>query len=394
MKRSLRVLVISLDPPSSIGGYEVMCAQVCQWLKARDHDIQVLTSISLAIPRLAEDLLRDGSIPVRRILRSYWDGRECLYPPLCEALAIEQGNQAQLQSVLTEYRPDVISFWQMGAMSLSLITTALRLHYPLVFVIGDDWLCYGGWTDAWLRRFSSSPQRAVTVERLTGLPTHLPDLGAAGIFCFVSDHTRRRAQEVGGWRFSRFAIIHPGVSLIEFPPPAAMPGCPWRWRLLCPGRVIQEKGVETAIQALGLLPEQTRLEVLGPVEPTYRHCLLDMAAAFGVAERLTFRLCSHQEMRAHYQRADVTLLPSMIEHEAFGLVPLEAMASGCPVIATCVGGSGEYCQAGVNCLRCAVGGRENLAFAIQRLAAHPELRQQLIEGGLGTAQERTLDRQA
>jgi hypothetical protein len=32
-------------------------------------------------------------------------------------------------------------------------------------------------------------------------------------------------------------------------------------------------------------------------------------------------------------------------------VPLEAMASGCPVIATCMGGSSEYCLDGVNCVR-------------------------------------------
>jgi len=51
-----------------------------------------------------------------------------------------------------------------------------------------------------------------------------------------------------------------------------------------------------------------------------------------------------KQMRHRYQQADVTLFTSMIEHEAFGLVPLEAMASGCPVIATGVGGSGEYWQ--------------------------------------------------
>ena len=56
-------------------------------------------------------------------------------------------------------------------------------------------------------------------------------------------------------------------------------------------------------------------------------------------------------MRACYQRADATLFTSMIEHEAFGLVPLEAMVSGCSVIATCVGGSSEHCIDGVNCLR-------------------------------------------
>ncbi len=395
MMHSLRVLAISLEyPPCSIGGYEVMCAQVCEWLGQRGHDVQVLTSVPLAVPPIGEDAWREGSLTVRRTLHSYWDGLDCLYPPFREALAIEQANQAQLRGILSEYRPDVVSFWHMGAISLGLITTTLRLGYPIVFVIGDDWLCYGGWADAWLRRFSYHPQWAGAVERLTGLPTRLPDLGAVGIFCFVSDYTRQRAEEVGGWRFHRFALTRPGVSLAEFPPLAAVPERPWKWRLLWSGRVTEEKGVETAIKALGRLPEKAVLEIVGPVEPSYRRSLQKMASALGTADRLTFSLASHQDMRGYYERADVTLFTSMIEHEAFGLVPLEAMASGCPVVATCTGGSGEYCLDEVNCLRCAAGDAESLALAIQRLATHPALRRRLIEGGLSTARELTLDRQA
>src|SRR5258708_989613 len=227
MKPSLRVLVISLEyPPCSIGGYEVMCAQVCQWLQQRGHDVQVLTSVPLAVPAPGEDAWRADSISVRRALRSYWDGRDCLYPPFREALAIEQANQGQLRGVLAEYRPDVVSIWHMGAMSLGLITTTLRLSYPVVFVIGDDWLCYGGWADAWLRRFSYHPQRARAVERLAGLPTGLPDLGAAGVFCFVSDYTRRRAEAVRRWPFPPHPLTPPPAPPRQLPPLAPAPARP------------------------------------------------------------------------------------------------------------------------------------------------------------------------
>ena len=84
----------------------------------------------------------------------------------------------------------------------------------------------------------------------------------------------------------------------------------------------------------------------------------------------------------------------MIEHEAFGLVPLEAMASGCPVIATGVGGSSEYCLDGVNCLRVPPGDPVALARAVQHLAQSQDLHRRLVEGGLRTARAFTLDRQA
>ena len=111
-------------------------------------------------------------------------------------------------------------------------------------------------------------------------------------------------------------------------------------------------------------------------------------------EAMHFSLASRQQMHQRYQQGDVTLFTSMIEHEAFGLVPLEAMASGCPVVATGVGGSSEYCLDGVNCIAVPPGDSAALARAVQQLAQSRDLRRCLVEGGLRTARAFTLDRQA
>lgn len=394
MEKRLRVLTVTLEyPPPSFGGYEVMCGQVCTWLKQRGHEVLVLTALPSALGTISADEDED-IIPVRRILRSYWDGLSNLDPPFQEALAIEQHNQEQMQDVLATYHPDVVAFWHMGDISLGLITTTANLGYPLVFVIGDDWLCYGGWADAWLRWCNAHPEQAAVVEQRTGLPTRLPDLGALGAFCFVSAWTKRRAEQIGGWHFPRAQIISPGLSPTEFPPLIQVPDRPWRWRLLWVGRVVEEKGIETAIHALSPLPTETMLEIVGLVDPAYRQHLEALAGTLGVASRLSFSLALRQQVRSRYQQADVTLFTSMIEHEAFGLVPLEAMASGCPVIATGVGGSSEYCLDGVNCVRVPPGDPAALALAVQHLAQSRDLRRRLVEGGLQPARAFTLDRQA
>src|SRR5215469_1049608 len=141
------------------------------------------------------------------------------------------------------------------------------------------------------------------------------------------------------------------------------------------------------MKGLSHLPPDTTLEIVGPVEPAYRQHLEALAATLGVASRLTFSLASRQQVRQHYQQADAALFTSMMEHEAFGLVPLEAMASGCPVIATGVGGSSEYCLDGVNCLLVP-------RQILQHLAQSQDQRRRLVEGGLRTASAFTLDRQA
>ncbi len=158
--------------------------------------------------------------------------------------------------------------------------------------------------------------------------------------------------------------------------------------------MIEEKGIETAINALSLLPADTTLEIVGMVDPAYRSRLEVLATTLGVATRLSFSRASRQQVRQRYQQGDVTLFTSMIEHEAFGLVPLEAMASGCPLIATGVGGSSEYCLDGVNCIRVPPGDPAALARAVQQLAQSQDLRRRLVRGGLRTASAFTLDRHA
>jgi glycosyltransferase involved in cell wall biosynthesis len=331
---------------------------------------------------------------VRWALRSYWDGAACLYPPFREALAVEQENQAVLRQALADLQPDVVAFWHMGALSLGLITTVARQGLPIAFVIGDDWLCYGGWADAWLRRFSYHPHHAARAERLTGVPTILPNLNDLGTFCFVSQYTWRRAEQVLGVQFARAVVAYPGIDPVEFPPPGDLPEEPWRWKLLWLGRVLAKKGIGTAIRALEALPRAATLAIVGPVAADFREQLEAAVAARGLSARVHFAQASHADVPQHYRAADATLFTSEIEHEAFGLVPLEAMAAGCPVVSTGVGGSAEYCRDGVNCLRVPPGDAGALAAVVRRLAAEPDLRRQLVAGGLHTSSTFTLARHA
>ncbi len=98
LEKQLRVLNITLDyPPPVLGGYGVMCAQVCTWLKQRGHEMLVLTRLPpepgmVSVGQGTEE----GAVTVSRTLRSYWDGSANLDSPLQQALAVEQHNQAQV----------------------------------------------------------------------------------------------------------------------------------------------------------------------------------------------------------------------------------------------------------------------------------------------------------
>ena len=97
--------------------------------------------------------------------------------------------------------------------------------------------------------------------------------------------------------------------------------------------------------------------------------------------------------RQAYDRSDAVLFPSRWA-EPFGLVPLEAMARGVPVIATGTGGSVTYLRDGINTLPVPPADPAAMAAAVRRLAADPALRHRLTTAGAEAADTWTIHRLA
>jgi glycosyltransferase involved in cell wall biosynthesis len=135
------------------------------------------------------------------------------------------------------------------------------------------------------------------------------------------------------------------------------------------------------------------LDLVGRGDTEYRRHLDTVVNELGLVGRVRFDAVPRAELRSRYLAADVLVFPSEWD-EPFGLVPLEAMACGTPVVATGTGGSGEFLADGVNCLRYRAGNAEALAADVSRLAEDPTLRHELVAGGLATAAELTADRYA
>lgn len=381
-----RFLVLtSLFPPHHYGGYELQCRDVSRRWRRKGHHVTVLCS-----DHLRDDVARavdEGD--VRRQLRWYWDDHEIVRPSLPKRLGIERYNRSVLRSVLEQVRPDVISVWQMGAMSLGLLDTLREYGRPVVCVIDDDWLDYGPAVDAWMRPFRNRPSVASLGARLSGLPTGLAHLPSFAELCFISDVCRRRAAEVTGWDLSDAEVVPAGIDTEAFPV-TGRDQPEWRWRLYMPGRIDPRKGIATAINAMIDLPPSVHLTVDGSGDVRHRAELMRLAEELGLERRVDFVESERHNLRTRYRAADACLfLPTW--EEPFGLVPLEAMACGTPVVATGAGGSGEFLADGENCVLTPKGDAPALAETLNRLAADPDLRARIAEGGLATAASYTVD---
>jgi glycogen(starch) synthase len=365
-------------PPWSTGGYEVTWAADVDHLRATGHAVRVLTT-------LPDPTDQPGSGPptgdVHRVLAWYWRAHTFARPRLADTIRLERANAAVLGRHLHAFAPDVVMWWAMGGMSLSLLEQVRRAGVPAVGVVGDDWLAYGPQVDGWSRRFTGLGRLAVpATECLTGLPAR-PRFDRAARWSMNSRHTLAGARAAVG-RLGHASIAHPGVDPDRFRPAAPRP---WGWRLLYCGRIDPRKGITTAVQALNELPAQATLAIHGDGDDRHRADLVELSRRLGVADRVVFRNSDHAHVPGAYAACDALVFP-VAWQEPWGLVPLEAMAVGRAVIATRAGGGpAEYLADGENCLQFAPGDAAGLAAAVRRLAGDAGLRGALVAAGARTA---------
>lgn len=157
------------------------------------------------------------------------------------------------------------------------------------------------------------------------------------------------------------------------------------YTVLYSGRLVRGKGVPVLIRAVRLAAERTgrRIRLLlagGAARPAYATQLRRMAAREGVRAHFLGTI-PHSRMPKIYRRADCLVCPSQ-KHEAFGLVNVEAMASGLPVIAANNGGIREVIRHGASGLLVKDYSRpEAYAAYIAKLMHAPDLNRKLIISG-------------
>jgi D-inositol-3-phosphate glycosyltransferase len=136
------------------------------------------------------------------------------------------------------------------------------------------------------------------------------------------------------------------------------------------GRLQPIKGLETLLEAMTLVAPAARLMIIGgdADEPENGHAahLRERVSALGLGERVRFLGAQPQrQLRLFYAAADATVMPSY--YESFGMVALEAMACGSPVVASRVGGLTTTVQDRVTGLLVPEGDPPTLAAALDTL---------------------------
>ncbi|GAA4226196.1 glycosyltransferase family 1 protein [Actinomadura meridiana] len=271
--------------------------------------------------------------------------------------------------------PDVAHahFWMSGLAAIQAAQAAGARRVPVVQTFHDL-----GVVSRRHQVGNTGPASRVRLERAIG---HAVD----AVIATCSEEVAELAAM--GVAHDRVRVVPCGVDLDLF-----APGGPPEdgRRLVVLSRLVERKGVDTAIRALAKVPDAELAIAGGPrgdldADPNVR-ALREVARNAGVAARVTFlgRLDRDEVPPLLRSAGLVVTLPW---YEPFGMVPLEAMACGVPVVASAVGGHLDTVVHGVTGLHVPPLDPDSAAAAIRALLDDPARRAAMGTAGADRARD-------
>ncbi|MGH3876709.1 MAG: glycosyltransferase [Actinophytocola sp.] len=269
-------------------------------------------------------------------------------------------------------RPDVVHahYWRSGLASVS---AARVVGVPVVQTFHG----LGTVKKRYLGDEDTSPPQRIGTEKV--LCREVGRIAATS-----SDEVSELARM--GVPRARISVVPSGVDVDAFVPEGeAMPRSKYAHRLVAVGRLVPRKGFATAIAALRALPDTELVIAGGPDKrrlgrDEHARFLRSFAESMGVAKQLRLvGSVSRDELPALLRSADAVVCTPW--YESFGIVPLEAMACGVPVVASAVGGLTDTVVDGVTGRLVPPRKPRALAATLHHLLAHQTLLEQFGAAG-------------
>jgi len=383
-------LVVNLYPPYIVGGNEILARDVTEALRARGHEVYILTGYG-------QDLPNDGY--THQILDLNLDRKTDIFLgglPLTWQRVIQWHlfNYRSFKGVLTTLKrlqPDLVIAWNLYMASGAPLLAAKRLPYPLIAHPADKWLLYILNDIGQLVPANTPLQRAglLIIRRI--IQPMLRQFGKPDYILAVSDFIRK-LHIAQGYAAAQSKATYLGVPTQKFVyQPHAFPQNE-PWRLLFVGQLWEGKGAQVAIEAVhrlrqrGDLPPIT-LDIFGSGADGFVQYLRQLIVERQLTDVVRLHgFVTHERLLAEFHSHHLYLFCSIWD-EPFSGGLLEAMATGIPTIATTAGGTPEAVTHEQNGLLIKPNDPDALGAAIVRLLGDPTLYERISR--VGAASTRT-----
>lgn len=372
----MRIAMLHWGFPPIIGGVETHLMMLGPGLVNRGCTVNLLT----------------GSVDGRETL--VWGGMTVTRTPLMDLN--ELGSLERIQELAGDIRDELTAFVRMSRPDLIhahnmyyfspvharvLVLLSRRENVPLLLTAHNVWA-----DDLWheMLPFRNAWDGVITVSH------------------FIKNEMVR-----SGYPAHRIKVIHHGIDLERFAPVgrvererilARYPGLRGRRVIFHPARMSLAKGSDVVVKAFARVHKHLpgACLVLAGTEKTVdwgnyqgREIRLvnTLIRDLGLEEDVFIKFFPWDEIADMYRIADVVVYPSIFE-EPFGLVMLEALASGTPIVVTRSGGMPEVIEDGFNGFVVPPRDHQVLAARCLRILENPDEAASLAANGLRRVQER------
>lgn len=377
-----------LDWYRPFGGAERLLFSVLDLLEAAGHENVIL----------ANDV--HGQLRTGRRPEHFVKGLELSFPAPTTALLGGSAEAARLgaevAAVVARHRPDVA---HIHNMQNPLVLKALTQALPCVRSVHDPRLyCFTGWRLLPDRSICPYPlgRHCVSEGCIPWNPLALESVVGQVPFRIMHLRAHREVEVlVAESRAVRECLLENG-----FPPEQisllpnmtqqygeweaveafnAQHRVPGSRTVLFVGRASYEKGIDFLVEAMAAVPRPWKLVLV--TGGAYMEVVRERIRALGIEDSVELPgVLSYEQTRIQYARADVVAFPS-VWLESFGLVGLEAMANGKPVVAFRTGGVPDWLDDGENGLLADFKDTAGFAERIDRLLSDPGLAGRLGRNG-------------
>ena len=361
MKRSLKIAhIVRRYSAAEWGGTETVVMHTVAEQRVLGHDPHVFCTAALQPP---------GAPPVGVSCFPYF------YPyfpmPAADRLKLDKKGGSPYAPALfravRDFRPDVIHIHAGGRLACAAVKLARRLRIPCVMSLhGGAAAVPASEMDEMLKPLKGKFPYGAILDRLCGFRFD-PLARVDAMICISREEEARLRVRYPG---RNIHYLPNGVDRATSPRPVRPFGRPVG--ILCVSRIDYQKNQLALVELLAARPD-CRLTLVGPVTAQwYADKIVARVRELGVGDRFTLMPGlppGSVELEAAFAAADVFVLPSV--HEPFGIVALEAMSRGIPLIASCVGGLPDFVKDGENGLLFDPAGEASLVQAFDRMTSMP-----------------------
>ncbi|MEJ2236162.1 MAG: glycosyltransferase family 4 protein [Syntrophobacterales bacterium] len=330
------LLVADVSVANVIGGAERVLYEESTRLVRRGHTVRVLTR---KLPDHEADVEQIDGVEEYR-----YSFQEKLFPFFFKSIMSDC--RKTFRSLEENFPFDIINFHQPFS-AIGVLSVAGSRRVPCVYT------CHSLSFEEYVSR-SSSPGNPINwllhrfqISARKSIEQKV--LKKSDQIVVLSEYTRKKLERTYGLSSSKVNVIPGGADLERFRPSTekaeirSRMGLPEdKFILFTVRNLVTRMGLENLISAFEIV-QNGRSDLLliiggeGPLEPA----LKEQTKRCGVEDFVQFAgYIPDQDLPAYYQMADLFILPTT-ELEGFGLVTVEALASGLPVLATPVGGTRE-----------------------------------------------------